>query len=302
MDASVLIGTFNRCSLLAATLDSLAAMRVHPGLRWEVIVVDNNSTDGTRSAVESRTPAFPAPLRYIFEPRQGKSHAVNTGLATSRGAVVAFTDDDVHVDAGWLEAAVSPLMARPDIHYTGGPVFPIWEAAPPPWLIDGFRRSARSPRPAGLRARLVRVRGAAPDSRRGQHGGAAVGHRSRRRVSRRAGSSRRVALRAGAGRVLFPDAGGRFAGALCAGHAGRPSRASIPHDCVLSPPLVVLEGRRARADGGLASSVRARARSRERCRDSSGCRASCGGPHSKMSRDGSRLSSRAGSSAASNEK
>ena len=135
MDASVLIGTFNRCSLLAATLDSLAAMRVHPGLRWEVIVVDNNSTDGTRSSVEIRTPAFPAPLRYIFEPRQGKSHAVNTGLAASLGAVVAFTDDDVHVDAGWLEAAVRPLMARPDIHYTGGPVFPIWEAPPPAWLV-----------------------------------------------------------------------------------------------------------------------------------------------------------------------
>lgn len=137
MDASVLIGTFNRCSLLAATLDSLAAMRVSAGLRWEVIVVDNNSTDSTRDTVEIRRPAFPAPLRYIFEPRQGKSHAVNTGLAASGGAVVAFTDDDVHVHAGWLEAAISPLMARPDIQYTGGPVFPIWEAPPPPWLTAG---------------------------------------------------------------------------------------------------------------------------------------------------------------------
>lgn len=137
MDVSIVIATFNRCNLLGATLDSVAAMRISRDLRWEVIVVDNNSSDGTRAAIEKRTPAFPVQLRYLFESRQGKSHAVNAALAASTAAIVAFTDDDVQVDADWLGAAVAPLMSRTDIHYTGGPVFPMWEAPPPGWILAG---------------------------------------------------------------------------------------------------------------------------------------------------------------------
>lgn len=135
MTVSVLIGTFNRCRLLAATLDSLAAMRVPPDLWWDVIVVDNNSADATRAAVESRIPAFPVPLRYLFEPQQGKSYAINKGLAASTGSIVAFTDDDVQVDTEWLAAALAPMSTRPEIHYTGGPVLPLWETSPPAWIL-----------------------------------------------------------------------------------------------------------------------------------------------------------------------
>ena len=135
MDVSVLISTYNRCQLLGATLDSIATMAVPGDLVWEVVVVDNASTDGTRTAVETRAATFPVPLRYVFEGRQGKSYGVNAGLAASSGAVIAFTDDDVAVDTGWLAAAVEPLRGRNDCHYTGGPVFPIWDAPPPPWLL-----------------------------------------------------------------------------------------------------------------------------------------------------------------------
>jgi glycosyltransferase involved in cell wall biosynthesis len=134
VDVSVLISTFNRCGLLAGTLDSQAVMTVPADLRWEVIVVDNNSTDGTRSVVESRKQTFPVPLRYLFEPRQGKSYALNTGLAASTARVIAFTDDDVQVEPGWLEAAARPLLAQADFHYTGGPVLPLWEVTPPAWF------------------------------------------------------------------------------------------------------------------------------------------------------------------------
>src|SRR5688500_504515 len=110
MDASVLICTYNRARLLEATLASLAAMRVPPDLHWDVIVVDNNSTDGTRAVIESHVHAFPVALRYVFEPRQGKSHALNSGAAASAAEVIAFTDDDVRIDPDWLEAAVEPLL------------------------------------------------------------------------------------------------------------------------------------------------------------------------------------------------
>jgi glycosyltransferase involved in cell wall biosynthesis len=135
VDVSIIISTFNRAPVLGATLDSIAAMTVPRDLQWEVVVVDNNSTDATRATVETRTASFPTVLRYLFEGRQGKSYAVNTGLTASEATLVAFTDDDVEVDGDWLRAGVEPLLSRADIHYTGGPVFPMWETTPPAWIV-----------------------------------------------------------------------------------------------------------------------------------------------------------------------
>jgi glycosyltransferase involved in cell wall biosynthesis len=135
IDATILIATYNRAALLEETLASIARMKVSAALRWETIVVDNNSTDGTRVAVERHVPTFPAPLRYLFEARQGRSSALNAGIAEAEGTVLVFTDDDVRVADGWLDAAVLPLLAAEgSVVYTGGPVHPLWGAAPPPWL------------------------------------------------------------------------------------------------------------------------------------------------------------------------
>ena len=134
-DATVLIATYNRATLLDQTLASLARMTVSAGLRWEAIVIDNNSSDATREVVEQQRRVFPVELRYLFEPRQGRSSALNTGIANARGRVLAFTDDDVRVADGWLDAACSPLLEPAGTTaYTGGPVRPIWGAPPPRWL------------------------------------------------------------------------------------------------------------------------------------------------------------------------
>jgi glycosyltransferase involved in cell wall biosynthesis len=136
IDATVLICTYNRSSFLGDTLDSLARLRVPGSITWDVLVVDNNSTDGTRALVESRKPAFPVPLRYLFEARQGKSNALNAGMAATPARFIVFTDDDVRVPATWLEAAVVPLLERADIDYTGGPVRPVWGGRKPAWLDE----------------------------------------------------------------------------------------------------------------------------------------------------------------------
>ena len=136
IDATVLICTYNRAGYLGDTLDSLAAMPAAPGFSWDVLVVDNNSSDNTRAVVESRVAGFPVPLRYLFEGRQGKSTALNTGMAAAHAKVIVFTDDDVKVGPGWIGAAVRPLLERRDIDYTGGPVRPIWAAPAPPWLDE----------------------------------------------------------------------------------------------------------------------------------------------------------------------
>jgi glycosyltransferase involved in cell wall biosynthesis len=99
-----------------------------------VIVVDNNSVDDTRTVVTSRTDVFPVPLRYLFEPRQGKSNALNSGLAATDAELILFTDDDVRVSEGWVEACCRPMLEDATIDYTGGPVLPIWERPCPAWL------------------------------------------------------------------------------------------------------------------------------------------------------------------------
>ncbi|MGH9370181.1 MAG: glycosyltransferase [Vicinamibacterales bacterium] len=136
VDATILICTYNRAGYLADTLDSLARLAPHPGFSWDVLVVDNNSADDTHAVVENRIGRFPVRLHYLFEGRQGKSHALNTGLSAARAAIIVLTDDDVNVAPGWLEEAVRPLLARMDIDYTGGPVMPIWGAPRPAWLNE----------------------------------------------------------------------------------------------------------------------------------------------------------------------
>jgi glucosyl-dolichyl phosphate glucuronosyltransferase len=132
LDATVLICTYNRGSLLGETLDAIAKVRTT--LAWEVLVVDNNSTDHTRAVVESRQTSYPVTLRYLFEPRQGNSFALNTGIAATSATIIAFTDDDVRVSEAWLQEGCAPMLSNPAIDYTGGPVRAIWDAPPPPWI------------------------------------------------------------------------------------------------------------------------------------------------------------------------
>lgn len=135
LDASVLIATYNRARLLDETLTWLARMPVTAGRTWEVLIIDNNSSDDTRAVVERHIATFRVPLRYIFEGRQGRSSALNTGIAQARGRVLAFTDDDVRVQPAWLDAACDLLLNdRAGVHYSGGPVRPIWEIPAPRWL------------------------------------------------------------------------------------------------------------------------------------------------------------------------
>ena len=135
LDATVLIATYNRAAFLDRTLTSIAGLTVASGRRWEVIVVDNNSRDETRQIVERHASAFPVPLRYLFEGRQGRSSALNAGIAAAGGAIVAMTDDDVRVEPQWLDTACDALsVGHGSVAYAGGPVCPIWEVPPPRWL------------------------------------------------------------------------------------------------------------------------------------------------------------------------
>lgn len=131
MKYSVVIATFNRCGELSETLASLSQLTTRDP--WEVIVVDNNSTDGTRQVVEEAASRFPVPLHYMFEGRQGKAIALNSAIERARGEILVFTDDDALVERDWLDRAGAAL-AETGAAYVGGRVLPRWETERPKWL------------------------------------------------------------------------------------------------------------------------------------------------------------------------
>jgi glycosyltransferase involved in cell wall biosynthesis len=133
MKYSVVIATYNRAADLRSTLASLAGLQ--PDGAWEVIVVDNNSTDDTRRVVEEAARAFPVECRYLVERQQGRSPALNAGIRAARGEIVVTTDDDVRVPADWLNQAGAGLE-RMACDYVGGRVLPIWGAPRPAWIPD----------------------------------------------------------------------------------------------------------------------------------------------------------------------
>jgi glycosyltransferase involved in cell wall biosynthesis len=130
---SVVIATRNREALLAETLDALAG-QLWPADRFEILVADNGSTDGTRgvvirAAARSATPCVH--YRYVEEP--GKSHAVNAILRDVRGSLVAMTDDDVCPEPDWLDR-LAAAFDETGADFVAGRILPRWECEPPSWL------------------------------------------------------------------------------------------------------------------------------------------------------------------------
>jgi glycosyltransferase involved in cell wall biosynthesis len=103
-------------------------------VRYEIILVDNNSTDQTRSFCESYAATCPVPIRYIFEPRQGVSYARNTGITVARAPILAFTDDDITVSSNWIQSIKRAFDEHPDVYGIGGKVIPEGDFALPKWL------------------------------------------------------------------------------------------------------------------------------------------------------------------------
>jgi glycosyltransferase involved in cell wall biosynthesis len=128
----VVISTYNRADVLTGAIESLLEQDVDHD-RYEIVVVDNNSTDGTRHVVESFVDRSPPP-RYLFEPRQGVSYGRNSGILATSAPVIAFTDDDVRVSRTWVSTILTVLAAHPEAACVGGKVLPGTVAAWPSWL------------------------------------------------------------------------------------------------------------------------------------------------------------------------
>lgn len=133
---SAVICTHNRAALLPTAIDSVLRQCHAPP--FELIVVDNRSTDGTRAVVERYRDH--AAVRYVFAGTLGLSHARNEGWREARGRIVVYLDDDAIAAEDWLAQVVRAFDFLPVAGMVGGRVDPIWERPRPPWVSDRLAR------------------------------------------------------------------------------------------------------------------------------------------------------------------
>lgn len=136
MRVTVAVCTWNRCELLARTLEQLTRLAVPPGVVWDLLIVNNGCTDRTSEVVRSF--ATKLPVREVIERTPGLSHARNRVLKEAAGEYLMWTDDDVLVDERWLEAFAATAARYPDGAAFGGPIEPLFAVAPDPVLLASF--------------------------------------------------------------------------------------------------------------------------------------------------------------------
>jgi len=139
---SIVVCCHNSTSVLSRTLayiqEQTAQQKQTP---WEVIVIDNASTDGTAKLAETLWPENPpAPLTIVSEPRLGLSFARQRGFDEARYSVVSFVDDDNWVAPDWVEKVSKAMVDHPEVGACGGDSEPVFESAPP-WWFDLFKTS-----------------------------------------------------------------------------------------------------------------------------------------------------------------
>lgn len=133
MKITIIICTHNRCGSLSKALDSVAKSNLPGSTGWEVLVVDNNSSDQTAEVVKGFCAQYPQRFRYLFEPQQGKSYALNSAVREAAGEVVAFMDDDVLVDSNWVQNLTHPLLSDKWVG-SGGRILPQEPFSLPAWF------------------------------------------------------------------------------------------------------------------------------------------------------------------------
>jgi glycosyltransferase involved in cell wall biosynthesis len=131
-DIAVIIPTFNRADMLAAAIESVLDQDAE-GLAYELVIVDNNSSDETRAVVDGFVGSGQN-IRYLFEPKQGASNARNLGIVKTSADIIAFLDDDVRARPDWLSLIKQAFDKNPGISFVGGKVLPAWNEEPPGWL------------------------------------------------------------------------------------------------------------------------------------------------------------------------
>ncbi len=131
---SLVIPTHNRAAQLLAALESVVRQDLPPA-QWECVVVNNNSTDDTEARFAAFAAAHPAHnLRLVTETGPGVSYARNRGLREVQAPLVAFIDDDEHVNEGFLKAYLDFFTTHPEAVVAGGRIVAEYPTGRPAWM------------------------------------------------------------------------------------------------------------------------------------------------------------------------
>ncbi len=135
---SAVICSYNRARFIIKAVDSIFAQRF-PVADYEVVVVDNNSTDNTLALLARYQADHPQrAFRYYTELNQGVSHTRTRCVKEARGEVVAFIDDDSYAEDNWLGSIHDFFATHPDVYSLGGKILPYYLAEPPAWFSRYF--------------------------------------------------------------------------------------------------------------------------------------------------------------------
>ncbi|MBW4668692.1 MAG: hormogonium polysaccharide biosynthesis glycosyltransferase HpsE [Cyanomargarita calcarea GSE-NOS-MK-12-04C] len=133
VDFTLAIPTYNGASRLPELLERLQNQLHTEHFSWEIIVVDNNSTDNTAKIVQNYQASWqhPYPLKYCFEPKQGAAHARHTAVKQAQGKYIGFLDDDNYPTSNWVAAAYEFGEKHPNAGAYASQIHPNWEVQPP---------------------------------------------------------------------------------------------------------------------------------------------------------------------------
>lgn len=139
---SAIICTYNRDRYIGKALEALSAQDL-PADRFEIIIIDNNSTDNTAAICKAFIRDHQnLSIKYFFEENRGLSFARNRGIREASSPVITFIDDDAEAAPGFLRAILEFFQTHPDTVGAGGKVTPLYtETGEPPWMnkyLDGF--------------------------------------------------------------------------------------------------------------------------------------------------------------------
>lgn len=137
MFISIIIPTYNRAHLISITLESLLNQTYSKDL-FEILVVDNNSTDNTAVVIHEWELKSGGIIKYYFESRQGSHYARNGVVKQAKGEIIYFTDDDMIADENMLVELVSFFKNNQNVGTATGEVLPKWESEPPGWIKKYF--------------------------------------------------------------------------------------------------------------------------------------------------------------------
>ncbi|WP_442946967.1 hormogonium polysaccharide biosynthesis glycosyltransferase HpsE [Nostoc sp. UHCC 0870] len=140
IDFTVAIPTYNGAKRLPKLLELLRDQIHTENLSWEIIVIDNNSTDDTAKLIQNYQEnwSYPFSLKYFFEPQQGAAYARKRAIKEAKSELIGFLDDDNYPQLNWVLSAYNFAKKYPQAGAYGSQIHPDWEVEPP----ENFERVA----------------------------------------------------------------------------------------------------------------------------------------------------------------